>query len=213
MSEFFTHLLTWDWLVVRRPVAVWWAFFFLDFGVMSAFRVFQVLDLAGPGPYRGHWSFWMVVLYDTLALPIAAALVAVYMQKFPGSTSSVRGWMVALSVVAGLTVMAVFLLRRQGEYRDWTLTSTGTLTLYGIYHSLVLAWFVQYFMLFWIRATAGLVIHYEVRALAILLAVVFLVVFLAPFIFLAIDEGRLIQIPTPGELLSHLPFMRWAEWW
>lgn len=196
----FESLLSWSWLT--RYHAGWAAafFFIIDFGVLSVMNSVDYFLIRGANRPRGHWSFWMVVVFDTILLPVMGyAIARIWQISSPKPT--LWGWDIWVSVALGVWVVKIFLTRNPNYEGDWT---TGNLA--GVYHSAALGLFVQIIVLTMIRGLT----HLHPAALP-WAALVVACAIIAVGVFLVIDEDAFqLGIPKPNQLLEGW-FPRWPK--
>lgn len=147
--SFVEEALSWQWLIQYQ--AGWTALLFwsIDFGVLSIANLVDRFLVREEDRPPGHWSFWMVVIFDSIMLPILGFTTMRFLQTAQPEPvwGSKDVWFATL--IGGIVVIG-FLWHckytTSNTEGDWT---NGNIA--GIWHSLVLGVIAQYLCLVAIR--------------------------------------------------------------
>lgn len=140
-----------DWLIDQGPLTTALVFFAIDFGVLSIMNVIDIIFNFHGDPNarpRGHLTFWMVVVTDTLLLP-AVGYSTIRFWQMANQTGLVLDPLASTMVdlvatVAGLSIVYVLVTgNAETSYTDWTFIN-GRLNIAGWWHTACMFIFVQY---------------------------------------------------------------------
>ncbi len=147
-----------NWLVDQGPLTVAFVFFAIDFGVLSIMNVIDIIFNFHGDPNarpRGHLTFWMVIITDTLLLP-AVGYSTVRFWQTANQAGMVLNPLVSMMVdvvatVVGLVVAYVLITgNAKTSYTDWTFIN-GRLNVAGWWHTVCMFIFVQYLTAFLLK--------------------------------------------------------------